>query len=286
MLTKIDAKSVFSPKAINMSKAEKEMSFLEHLEVLRWHLVRSAIAILLFAVLAFVFKNIIFDSILLGPKNADFWTYRMFCKLSYFLNFGDALCIGKDLQFELINTDMSGQFTTHVSTSIIAGIVFAFPYILFEFWTFIKPALTNKESNYAKGTVFWGSLLFGMGTLFGYFLIAPLSVQFLGNYQVSDLVSNRINLSSYISTVTLVTLSCAFVFELPLLVFFLSKLGLLTPQFMRKFRKHAVVVVLIVSAIITPPDVTSQILVSLPLLVLYEISIFISASVNKKTIRK
>jgi sec-independent protein translocase protein TatC len=266
-----------------MANTEKEMSFLEHLEVLRWHLVRSAIAIITFAILAFIFKNIIFDYILLGPKNADFWTYRMFCKLSHFLNFGDALCIGKDLQFELINTDMSGQFSTHISTSIIAGLVIAFPYILFEMWSFIKPALNNKETNYARGTVFWGSLLFAVGVLFGYYLIAPLSVQFLGNYQVSELVSNKINLSSYISTVTLVTLSCAIVFELPLLVYFLSKLGILTPQFMRKFRKHAIVVVLIISAIITPPDVTSQILVSLPLFVLYEISIFISDSVNKKT---
>ncbi len=264
-----------------MEKQEKEMSFLEHLEVLRWHLVRSAIAILIMAILAFIFKNIIFDTLLLGPKNADFITYQLFCRLSHFLQFGDALCIGKDLQFELINTDMSGQFTTHIYVSVIAGIVAAFPFILFQAWSFIKPALSKNESKYARGTVFWGSLLFGIGVLFGYYLIAPLSVQFLGNYQVSDLVSNKINLSSYITTVTMVTISCALVFELPLLVYFLSKLGLLTPGFMRKYRKHAIVIVLLLAAIITPPDVTSQVLVALPLLLLYEISIFISAYIQK-----
>jgi len=262
-----------------------DMSFLDHLEVLRWHLVRSAIVILLFTIVAFIFKGFIFDSVILAQKSADFWTYRMFCAFSHFIGNGDALCM-EDMNFSLINITMSGQFSIHIITSIVAGIVMSFPYILFEIWRFITPALEKKEKRKALGLVFSGSILFILGILFGYYCVSPLSVQFLGNYTVSEQIHNQITLGSFISTVTTVTLVCGLVFQLPLIVYFLSKLGLLTPEFMRNYRKHAVVVTLILSAIITPPDISSQVLLTIPLLILYEVSIYISKLVVKSASKK
>ena len=266
---------------MNAKRQKGEMSFLEHLEVFRWHLVRSAFAILLFSVLAFVFKSIVFDSILLAPKNPDFPTYRILCYLSQQLGLGNTLCMD-ELPFVLMNISMSGQFSTHIMTSIVAGFVVAFPYVFWEMWRFISPALYEKENNVAKGVVFFSSSLFLLGVLFGYYVVSPLSVHFLGSYQVSQTVANQISLSSFITTVTTICLANGVVFELPILVYFLTKIGLITPLFMRTYRKHALVLTLIFSSIITPPDITSQILVALPLMVLYEISIGISSRVLKK----
>jgi sec-independent protein translocase protein TatC len=258
-----------------------EMSFLDHLEVLRWHLVRSAIAILLFMGLAFVFKGFVFDEIILAPQSSEFLTYRLFCDLSHWLELGNKLCF-EDISFSLINIAMSGQFTTHILVSAIAGFILAFPYLLIEIWRFISPGLKKTEKRSAIALVFWGSVLFMFGVLFGYFVIAPLSVQFLGNYTVSSSVSNSISLNSYISTLTSIVIACALVFQLPIIVYFLSKVGLITPQLMKVYRRHSIVIVLILSAIITPPDITSQILVAIPLVFLYEVSIIISRVVNRK----
>ncbi len=258
-----------------------EMSFLEHLEVFRWHLVRSSIAILLFTILAFIFKSIVFDTIILAQMRSDFWTYELFCKFSHLIGRGEDLCMDK-ISFNLINVTMSGQFTIHIVTSIVVGIILAFPYLLFEVWRFITPALKKGEKKYALGLVFSGTLLFALGILFGYYFVSPLSVQFLGNYEVSGQVTNQPTIQSFISTVTTVTLVCGLVFQLPLIVYFLSKLGLITPEFMKKYRKHAIVVTLVLSAIITPPDISSQVLLTIPLLILYEFSIYISKMVVKK----
>ena len=266
---------------MNTEKQKGEMSFLEHLEVFRWHLVRSVFAILFFAILAFIFKEIVFDSILLGPKSPNFPTYKILCYLSQYMGMGDALCMD-ELPFILMNISMSGQFSTHIMTSIVAGFVMAFPYVFWEVWRFISPALYDEESNVAKGVVFFSSSLFLIGVLFGYYVVSPLSIHFLGSYQVSQTVENQISLSSFISTISTVCLANGVVFELPILVYFLTKIGLLTPEFMRTYRKHALVLTLIFSAIITPPDITSQILVALPLMLLYEISIKISGRVLRK----
>jgi sec-independent protein translocase protein TatC len=262
-------------------KNKGDMSFLDHLEVLRWHLVRAAIVIILFTILAFIFKGFVFDDVILAQKSADFWTYQLFCKFSHLIGNGDALCM-QEMSFGLINITMSGQFSLHIMVSLVSGVILAFPYILFEIWRFITPALAKKEKRNALGLVFSGSILFILGILFGYYFVSPLSVQFLGNYTVSDQVQNQITLGSFISTVTTVTLVCGLVFQLPLIVYFLSKLGLLTPEFMRKYRKHAVVVTLVLSAIITPPDISSQVLLTIPLLILYEFSIYVSKMVGKK----
>jgi sec-independent protein translocase protein TatC len=260
---------------------EDKMSFLAHLEILRWHLIRIAIAIAVGSSLAFIFKGFVFDQVVLAPAFNTFITYQLFCSFSHWLHLGDKLCFDS-LSFSLINIRMSGQFTMHIIVSLVAGVIVAFPYILFEVWRFIQPALKRTEKRFASGLVFWGSFLFLTGVGFGYYLIAPLSVQFLGGYRVSELVQNQISLSSYISTVTTITLACGLVFQLPILVYFLSKLGLVTPGLMKTYRRHAIVAVLILAAIITPPDITSQVLVALPLLLLYEISIMISRLVVKK----
>lgn len=270
-------------------KEEKEMSFLDHLEALRWHLVRSAIAVLAIATFAFINKRLLFDVILFAPKKSDFITFRVFCKLSEKLSSlfpgiveKGTICIGQDMP-KLQNIHMSGQFTTHITVSVIAGLVIAFPYIFWELWRFIKPALKETEKKYTSGVVFFGSSLFLSGIMFGYFLVVPLAVNFLLNYQVSEEVINLPTLTNYISLVTMIALACGFVFELPLMVYFLSKIGLIGPEFLRKYRKHSIVVILIIAAIITPsPDIFSQLLVAFPLYFLYEISIFISAGVVKK----
>ena len=263
-----------------MADKDKEMSFLDHLEVFRWHLIRAAIAILFFTIISFIYKDIVFDVILLGPKRTDFLTYKILCEISQYLGLGDALCL-RESPFSLMNISMSGQFSTHITTSIFAGIIIAFPYILWEIWRFISPALHANENVMAKGIVFFSSILFLIGILFGYYVIAPLSINFLGSYQVSSSVANQINLSSFVSTVTTVSFANGIIFELPILVYFLTKIGLLTPDFMRVYRKHSMVIILILSAIITPPDITSQVLVSLPLIILYEFSIKISERVIK-----
>ena len=262
-------------------KRNTQMSFLDHLEVLRWHLIRSFCAIFFAALFAFIFKEFVFDSILLAPKKVDFLTYRLLCNISDYVGLGGALCL-EDSPFTLMNITMSGQFITHLKTSFFAGFIISFPYVLWEFWRFIYPALYEEETQAAKFFVFFSSLLFLTGVLFGYFIIAPLSLNFLGSYQVSSMVANQINLGSFISTIITVCLANGIIFELPIIVYFLTKLGILTPQFMRVHRKHAIIAALILSAIITPPDIASQIFVTFPLIFLYEISIKISQRILDK----
>jgi sec-independent protein translocase protein TatC len=266
----------------NNNSEKGEMSFLEHLEALRWHLMRAVIAVLTLAIVLFFYREIVFDHFLFAPKHPDFWTYRMLCLLSDYLEMGDALCI-KELPFELINTELSGQFTMHIWVSFVAGFILAAPYVLWEIWRFIKPALHEKERKYSKGVVFFSSMLFFLGVLFGYYVIVPLSINFLGSYQVSSDVKNMIAMDSFVSTVTTITFASGIVFELPIVIYFLTQIGLMTPQFMRTYRKHATVIILIVAAVITPsPDVTSQLLVAFPLYLLYELSIFVSMYVVRK----
>ena len=257
------------------------MTFLEHLEALRWHLVRSAIAVVVCMVVAFMNKSFLFDTIIFGPRNADFPTYRVLCYLSEKLHVD--MCI-TDFNYILINVAMAGQFTMHIWVSFIAGLVVSFPYILWELWKFIKPALSEKEKSYSQGVVFYCTALFFAGVLFGYYVIGTMSINFLGTYTVSEQVKNQISLDSYISTISFLTFASGVIFELPMVIYFLSKIGIITPQFMRKYRKHAMVIILIIAAIITPsPDVSSQLLVAVPLFLLYEISIFVSAYVIRKS---
>jgi sec-independent protein translocase protein TatC len=259
---------------------EKEMSFLEHLEELRWHIIRSILAIVILMIVAFLFKNIIFDTVILAPKSPTFFTNRMLCRLGELVN-TTLLCINTR-PLELINIKMSGQLTTHIAVSLVAGLILAFPVVIWEFWRFFKPALHTNEAQHARGAVLVSSLLFFIGVLFGYFMLVPLSVHFLGSYQISSEVTNQIYVRSYIGTISSICLATGLIFELPIVTFFLTKVGIVTPRFLKKYRKHAIVLIVILSAIITPPDIFSQLLVSLPLFFLYEIGISISKKVMKK----
>jgi sec-independent protein translocase protein TatC len=257
-----------------------EMTFLQHLEELRWHIIRSVLAVVIFGILAFVFKTILFDKILMGPSSDKFWTNRMLCELGQRLDIS-ALCINKK-PLVLQNTQVSGMFVAHIKISIIAGLVLAFPVVFYEFWRFIRPALYQNEQRYASGAIFYISFLFMLGVIFGYYLITPLSINFLYNYKVSEVVKNIPTLSSYVSLISSIVLASGILFELPVLVYFLSKIGLVTADFLKKYRKHAVIVILLLAGIITPPDIFSQIMVSFPLFLLYEISIMLARRVEKK----
>ena len=265
-----------------MSKTppKDEMSFLDHLEELRWHLIRSVLAVVIIAVVAFLFKDFIFDVLLFGPKNKDFITYRWFCSISQTLGQGSSFCI-EELPFRIQSRTMAGQFSAHLWTSVLAGFILSFPYIIYEFWKFISPGLYEKERKNARGFIFIASILFFIGVLFGYYIVTPLSINFLGNYSVSTEIFNDFDLSSYIGLLRASVLASGIIFELPIIIYFLTRIGVITPEFLKKNRKISLVLVLSLSAIITPPDVVSQIIVSIPILILYEVSIIIAKIVKK-----
>ncbi|AWM12999.1 twin-arginine translocase subunit TatC [Flavobacterium sp. NRK F10] len=262
------------------NKNLSEMSFLDHLEELRWLLIRSTLAVIICAAIAFFFSDFIFDQIIFGPKNPDFITYHIFCDLSQKFGLSGDFCV-TEIPIRIQSREMGGQFSAHMWTSITAGFIIGFPFILWEFWKFISPALYENEKKYARAFVIVASLLFFSGVLFGYFLIAPLSVNFLANYNVSKEIFNDIDLSSYISLLRSSTVASGLLFELPIIIYFLTKIGLVTPKFLREYRKYTLIIVLILSAIITPPDVLSQVIVAVPIMILYEISILISSVVVK-----
>jgi sec-independent protein translocase protein TatC len=262
------------------NKDANDMTFLEHLEVLRGHLLRSIASVFVFAVITFLLKKVIVDYILLAPKSVDFITNRLFCRFGHLMN-TDKLCLN-DTPLNLINIDMSGQFRMHLTISIFGGMILAAPYIFWELYRFIVPALKDREKRYSRGMVFYTSILFLIGVLFGYFMIVPLTINFLGSYSVSAQVVNQINLRSYISTIVSLIFATGLIFEMPILVYFLSKVGIITPSFMRKYRKHAAIIILIVSGIITPPDIFSQVMVAVPMYLLFEASIFVSARIEKE----
>ncbi len=274
--------SSFLKKINTAADPNSEMSFVDHLESLRWHLVRSSAVIIGLALVAFFYKDILFDQIIFGPKRTDFWTYRMLCELSQYYNLDAGLCIEK-INFTIMNNTMAGQFNLHLTASFYAGFIMGFPYLLFELWSFIKPGLHAKERKNATGLIFYGSFLFLTGILFGFFIITPMSVNFLGSYAISEEIINQITLDSYLSTVAMLTLATGLVFELPIVIYFLSKMGMMTPKFMRSNRRIAFFIIILIAAFITPtPDAPTLLLVAAPLYFLFEISIFVSARVEKK----
>lgn len=259
---------------------EKEMTFLEHLEELRWHLIRSLLAIVVFAIAVFLAKDFVWHNIILAPSRVDFWTYRMLCFAGDYLN-STGLCID-DLPFIIQSRKMTGQFTMHITSSFLIGLIVSFPYVFWEIWRFISPGLETTERKNSSGAVFYVSLLFMLGVLFGYYIISPLSVNFLAHYRVDPSVLNEFELINYVSTISMIVLSSAVLFQLPMVVFFLTKAGLITPKFLREYRKHAIIIILVLGALLTPPDPISQVLIALPLFGLYQISIFISAYTLRK----
>jgi len=253
---------------------DKSMSFLEHLEELRWRLVRIAISIVIVATVLFIFQEWIMNVIFLSMSKKDFITFRLLCE---WFN----VCI-TEIPVRFQSQEMSGQFSYAMMMSIMGGIVLSFPFIFYQLWSFVKPGLKLNEKKAARGVVFWVSILFFLGILFGYFVVAPLCVQFFGAYQISGQIENIFTVNSYMSTVLSTVFYSGLLFLLPVVTYIFASLGIITPEFLRKYRKHAVVAVLILAAVITPPDVISQILVSIPILGLYEIGILVAVRVVKR----
>ena len=251
------------------------MSFLDHVEELRWCLIRSIVGILAGAIVAGVFTDFIFDTIIFGPKRGTFVTYEYFCEFGRLFGVVSDFC-DVNFNFKVQSKEMSDEFSTHIWTSILVGFVVAFPWVLYQVWKFISPGLKSTEKKYSSGFIIVCSLLFFIGVTFGYFVIAPLSVHFMMTYNLSPEISTEPSLSSYIGYIRASILASGLLFELPVIIYFLTKIGLATPAGLRKNRKFALVIVLIVAAVITPPDVASQIIVAIPVLILYEMSIFIS----------
>ena len=258
-----------------------EMTFVDHLEALRWHIMRSVLAIFAGAIFVFVKMDFFFDKIVMGPAHNDFISYRILCKVGHLIGVGDAMCL-EQIKLTLISTEMSSQFMMSFTIAFIGGFIIAFPYIFWEIWRFIRPALSAKESGKTRGMIFWVSLLFFAGVAFGYFLLAPYTVNFFAAYTLSPLIANTFTVGDYIDNIVSLVLGTGIVFQLPLVVYFLSRIGILSPQFLRTYRKYALVVILVIAAVITPPDVVSQMIVTIPLWLLYEISILISARVYSK----
>ena len=271
------------------TKNVDEMSFLDHLEDLRWHLIRITIAVILAGIIAFCFPRILFGVIIFGPTEMSFPTYQWLCEMSQLIGIEDTTFCADRFPFDLQNRLVAGQFSTHIWTSIYAGFIVAFPYVLYQLWRFISPGLKKNERKNSRGFIIIASLLFFIGVLFGYYVITPLSFNFLANYSISDKVINDFDLNSVIAVVRSSSLAAGLVFELPILVYFLTKIGFVTPQILKKYRKFALVIVLIISAVITPPDIASQVIVAVPILILYQVSIFISRIVvrnqNKKVLK-
>lgn len=263
-----------------MSIQKKEMSFLDHLEELRWLLIRSTGVIFGFAIFAFIFKSFIFDKIIFVFQDSNFITYRVLCNLSKVFG-SEGLCI-EETTFNIQSLKMAEQFSAHIWMSLTFGFILAFPYLVYEVWKFLKPALYKEEQKHAKSFIFFSSFLFFLGVLFGYYILAPLTVNFFGNYSVSNTVARNFKMASYIAIVKTAVISAGFLFELPIVIYFLTKLGLVTPEFLRKNRKYSLVIILVLAAILTPADILSQIVVAIPMLFLYEFGILISKRIVKK----
>ena len=267
--------------ALDQYQEEEEgMSFLDHLEALRWHLLRAVTAVLIFTVVAFIAKDFVFGVLILGPSKVDFLTYRVLCDIGNYLGI-PALCIN-ELPFTIQSRQMTGQFSMHMTSSMVVGLIAAFPYLFYEVWRFISPGLHANEKSAARGAVFFVSFLFLSGASFGYFVLSPLSINFLANYQLDPTIANEFDITSYVSTLSMLVLASAIMFQLPVVVYFLSMSGLVTSKMLKSYRRHSIVVILIVSAIITPPDVVSQLLIAMPILVLYEVGIVIAKRLEKK----
>ncbi len=266
-----------------MSKTEEaEMGFFDHIEVLRWHLVRSVIAIALLAIVFFLNSGFVFDQLLFGPTKDGFITYKVLCNIAAKFHLPETLCIG-GMKVQLMNTELFGQFITQLKTAFVLGFIVAFPYILWELWRFVRPALMESEAKKVGAVIFGCSIFFFVGIAFSYFIIVPFSVNFAFSYVVSEQIDNRITLENYISFFTMMCLGIGLIFELPMIAIVLARFGILTAATMKAFRRHSIVVILIVAAIITPsPDVFTQMLVAIPMYFLFELSIFAAARVEKR----
>ena len=275
-------------KLFNRNPGQSEMSFIEHLEALRWHIVRSVLAIVVIAILAFLKIDWLFESVIMAPLKSDFISVVGLCKLSHLLHLGNTLCL-QSANVQLQTTAFGSQFISSITIAFVCGFIIAFPYVFWEFWRFVKPALSSKEIRSTRGSIFFVTFFFLLGISFGYFLLAPFTFSFLSNYQlgVSHMLITRPTLDDYLDNLLDILIGSGIAFQLPLISYVLTQIGLITPSFLRTYRKYAYVAILFVAAVITPsPDWMSQTIVALPLILLYEISIRISVRVEKELKRK
>ena len=274
-------------KLFNKKTADgEEMAFVDHLEELRWHIIRALLSVIVAAIVIFVKLDWVVDNVIQGPIRNNFVSYRAFCGLGHFLHIGDALCMPPiPPGYKLLGTSVSGPFTSAIQIGLMGGFILAFPYVFWEFWRFIRPALNPKELKYASKSIFWVSFCFFVGAGFGYFVLGPFTFNFLANFTLgtTGMYEYKPSLNDYLDTLLDLILGCGIAFELPVLAYVLTKIGLITPVFLKSYRKYAYVVILVVAAVITPsPDWTSQMIVTFPLVVLYELSIMISNRVYKQ----
>ena len=269
----------------NSGSTKSEMTFIDHLEELRSHIIRSVLAILVMAGVIFVYRNWVFDNVIKGPINPNFISYRMLCRFSHWAHMGEALCM-PPVKVNLITNTFGGQFLGAISVALVGGVIAAFPFIFWEFWRFVSPALKEKEIKNTRFVIFWVSFFFFTGAAFGFFLLGPFTFNFLASFQLGTegSITTLPTFADYIDNLTNIILGCGLAFELPVLAFILTKIGLISPAFLRKTRKYAIIVILIVAAFITPsPDWMSQMIVFTPLWLLYELSILVSARVTKQS---
>jgi len=263
-----------------------EMSFLDHLEDLRWHLIRIVLAVVIVGTLVFIFSRFVFDEIIFAPLEMNFATYNFLCNAANYIGVEDTTFCAEEMPMIIQNRTMGGQFSADIWTAILGGFIISFPYVIYQLWKFISPGLHANERKHSRGFIIISSLLFFIGVLFGYYIVTPLSLNFLANYSISTIVDNQIDISSYIALVRNSALAGGLFIQLPIIIYIFTKIGLVTPEILRKYRKYALVVVLILSAIITPPDVVSQVIVAIPILILYQVSIYISKVVVRNQKRK
>lgn len=259
-----------------------EMSFIDHLEDLRWHVVRSLIAVIIGAIIVFIYAREVMDQVLMAPADDNFITYKWLCDLSHWIHAGNAMCLsGVDAKFQ--SNTMTGQFVTTFTLAFVGGFVIAFPYVFWEFWRFVRPALSEKETRKTRGVIFWVSLLFFLGVLFGYYILTPFMVNFYFSYTLSDKIVNLPTISDYIENLIYTTVGIGVLFQMPLLIAVLARIGIISAKFLRKYRRHAFVIIVIAAAIITPStDPFSLMIVTLPLYLLFEASIVLAARINKR----
>lgn len=269
---------------LDQNTEEGEMSFLDHLEELRWHIVRSVAAVMVLMVLAFIFAPWIFDNIVFAPAKASFPTFRLLCQFADYTGMKD-LCV-EDIPFKVQSRFVTGQFSMQFMAAFVIGLIVAFPYVFWEIWRFIKPGLYSKEKRSSRGAVFAVSFLFLLGVSFGYYVLCPMSMWFFATYSISDVIVNEFDITSYVQTIVALVFGSGLLFQLPVVIFFLTRIGLVTPTFLRTYRKHAIVVILVLAAVITPPDPLSQSIIALPLYLLYEISILISGMEVKRKMKE
>jgi sec-independent protein translocase protein TatC len=268
-------------KRIGPQGDREEMSFIEHLDVLRGHLFKSAVAVAIGAIIVAVYNNFIFKKVLMGPTHGDFPTYGFLCRLSQRLGLGTKLCMSQ-INVKFQSNTVAGQFGVYFNVILIGGMILAFPYVFWQFWKFTRPALKPKELKNTRGVIFWVSLLFFCGVFFGYFVIAPYTISFFSRFSLDDTIENLWTVNSYFNTIVPLILGAGLAFQLPLAMYFLAKIGVVSARTLRNGRKYAIISMLVLAGIITPPDMLSQIVCTIPLILLYEIGIILCVKVEKK----